>query len=304
METHLPYLVSLNQRLAEAAAQWPAESTAPHARFILSRMGADGGFIGRAGASDLYYTAFALRALTLLGAFDDDARAAAAAYLHAQTAGDTIAAVSLLFSRWMATGASVMRQEPHVGAVVAGLESLRTPDGGYAKAPGGSASTYHTFLAALCYDLLGRAAPGADEIAAFIRSRRRDDGGFAELARMPRSSVNPTAAAAALLAATGNFDEILLDDAADFLTGVQRPDGGWPASGRAPASDLLSTFTALLTLSDLGTADRADLPGAARFMHACRADDGGFGAVPDDPAADVEYTFYGLGAAVILGEQP
>ena len=124
-----------------------------------------------------------------------------------------------------------MRQETPVGAVVAGLESLRTPDGGYAKAPGGSAGTYHTFLAALCYDLLGRAAPGADEIAAFIRSRRRNDGGFAELAQMPHSSVNPTAAAAALLAATGDFDEILLDDVADFLTGVQRPDGGWPASG-------------------------------------------------------------------------
>ena len=40
------------------------------------------------------------------------------------------------------------------------LEKFRTVDGGYAKAVGAtSGSTYHTFLVALCYELLGRPLP-------------------------------------------------------------------------------------------------------------------------------------------------
>src|SRR5205814_233103 len=80
--------------------------------------------------------------------------------------------------------------------VAAVLETFRTPDGGYAKAVGSvSGSTYHTFLVGLCYQLLGRTLPRPDAIAAYIRSRRRDDGGFVELAPMRRSGTNPTAAA-------------------------------------------------------------------------------------------------------------
>src|SRR5205823_8300245 len=84
--------------------------------------------------------------------------------------------------------------------VAATLETFRTADGGYAKAVGAaSGSTYHTFLVGLCYQLLGRPLPRPEDVARFVRSRRRDDGGFVEVAPMRRSGTNPTAAGIGIL---------------------------------------------------------------------------------------------------------
>src|SRR5262249_14287347 len=84
--------------------------------------------------------------------------------------------------------------------VAATLETFRTPDGGYNKAPGATAgSTYHTFLVGLCYEMLGRAVPKPDAVAEFVRARRREDGGFVEVAPMRRSGTNPTAAGVGIL---------------------------------------------------------------------------------------------------------
>src|SRR5262249_51218080 len=94
--------------------------------------------------------------------------------------------------------------------VAAALETFRTAYGGYGKAAGAvSGSTYHTFLVALCYQLLGRELPEAGKAVNFALSRRRDDGGFVEVAPMKRSGTNPTAAAVGLLqiAAPAVFDE-------------------------------------------------------------------------------------------------
>src|SRR5438093_1407812 len=80
------------------------------------------------------------------------------------------------------------------------LAARQNPDGGYGKAVGDRAgSTYHTFLVVLCYQLLGRDLPDGDKLKAFINSRRREDGGFVEIAPMRRSGTNPTAAAIGVL---------------------------------------------------------------------------------------------------------
>jgi geranylgeranyl transferase type-2 subunit beta len=74
--------------------------------------------------------------------------------------------------------------------VAAALETFRTPDHGYAKSAGApSGSTYHTFLVGLCYQLLGRSMPGPEEVARFIRSRRREEGGFMGIAPVRRSAL-------------------------------------------------------------------------------------------------------------------
>src|SRR4029077_18011979 len=131
--------------------------------------------------------------------------------------------------------------------VAAALETFRTRDGGYNKSPGAaSGSTYHTFLVGLCYELLGKQLPDALEIIRFVASRRRDDGGYVEVAAMRRSGTNPTAAAVGLLQLLGELDE-LADDARrgviDFLADMPSLEGGLRANGRAPLADLLSTFT-------------------------------------------------------------
>src|SRR5258708_18400908 len=61
-----PYLLRLGQRLSSGLAHLPAASRARHQAFVLSKQNADGGFAGREGGSDLYYTAFAVRSLAIL----------------------------------------------------------------------------------------------------------------------------------------------------------------------------------------------------------------------------------------------
>src|SRR5437868_11216790 len=63
-----PYLLRLGTRLSAGLAALPDEARARHRAFVLSRQNADGGFSGREGGSDLYYTGFALRGLTVLDA--------------------------------------------------------------------------------------------------------------------------------------------------------------------------------------------------------------------------------------------
>src|SRR5438552_11412264 len=62
------YLQQLTTRLGDGLASLPAERRARHAAFLTATQNADGGFSGREGGSDLYYTGFALRGLAVLGA--------------------------------------------------------------------------------------------------------------------------------------------------------------------------------------------------------------------------------------------
>jgi len=309
MDSDAPYLVELNQRLAERLADWPAERIDRFAAFIRSRQTDSGGFTGRAGEADLYYTAFAVRSLSVLDRLDPGIGTSVKGFLQSLAPANLIDIVSHLAIERMVAPAP----RPHggeSGEMAAKIESFRGADGGYGKVPGASSSsTYHTFLAALSYDLIGRRPPEPAALGRFVLSRLRDDGGFAEIAPIRGGSVNPTAAGAALVVALASDGEAalaeeaipaILDGVVRFLLSTQREDGGWPASPRTPASDLLSTFTAVLTLSDLGVLDGADTAKASGFVRACEIRGDRFGGYPGDEEGDVEYTFYGLGASAIL----
>jgi geranylgeranyl transferase type-2 subunit beta len=185
------------------------------------------------------------------------------------------------------------------------LEEFRTADGGYAKTIGGaSGSTYHTFLVALCYQLLGRPVPRVAEVVRFVGSRRREDGGFVEIAPMRRGGTNPTAAAVGLLQLASEELPAALDDVrdgvVDFLAGMASPEGGLRANDRAPLADLLSTFTATWTLEQLGALARVDAEQLSRFAQSLERPEGGFHGGLWDDGCDVEYTFYGLGVLALL----
>ena len=63
----MTYLAELTTRLAAGIAELPEATRDRHAKYLLAAQRADGGFAGREGESDLYYTGFALRSLALLG---------------------------------------------------------------------------------------------------------------------------------------------------------------------------------------------------------------------------------------------
>jgi geranylgeranyl transferase type-2 subunit beta len=303
----MTYLPRLTARLAGGVARLPAERRQRHARFLLASQNPDGGFSGREGGSDLYYTGFALRGLAVLDALSPAVCARAAGFLRAalRQQATVVDFFSLLYAALLVQvsgGVDVFAGSPAnwPDRVADTLESFRTSDGGYAKGPGGAAgSTYHSFLVALCYELLGREVPGRDKIAAFVLSRRRDDGGFVEIAPMRRSGTNPTAAGVGLIQVA---DQELFtrrpdvrDGVVEFLAEMPSAEGGLRANGLVPLADLLSTFTGAWTLAELGALGRLDADDLRHYAEAAERPQGGFTGGLWDEGVDVEYTFYGLG---------
>jgi geranylgeranyl transferase type-2 subunit beta len=303
------YLERLTERLTEGLLRLPAEFRGQHTAYLLPRQNADGGFSGREGGSDLYYTGFSLRGLAVLDALTPEVSTRAAAFLRASLTrqASVVDFYSLLYACVLVQvggGPDVLADSPPdwPERVASTLESFRAPDGGYAKEPGAvSGSTYHTFLVALCYELLGRAVPRPHELARFIRSRRREDGGFVEVAPMRRSGTNPSAAAVGVLQLTG--EPLTAEERSavvGFLAAMPSGEGGLRANGRIPAADLLSTFTGCWTLAQLNALDRIDTAAALEYAHSLEEVNGGFRAGIWDEQSDVEYTFYGLGTLALL----
>lgn len=304
------YLLKLTLRLAEGLSRLPHETRERHAVYLRAAQNADGGFPGREGGSDLYYTGFALRGLAVLDALTPEICDGAARFLRGRLAQHTsvVDFFSLLYSCLLlhTAGFDVLAQSPAdwPDRVADALETFRSPDGGYAKAAGNAAgSTYHTFLVALCYQLLGKPVPRPQEVIRFLTTRQREDGGFVEIGPMRRSGVNPTAAAVGTLQMLNALTPQARDRVADFLTALQSDEGGLLANTRVPLADLLSTFTGTWTLMQLNALDRIDLPGIADFVYGVELPDGGFRGGLWDNRADVEYTFYGLGCLGIVSSQ-
>jgi geranylgeranyl transferase type-2 subunit beta len=313
---HEPYLVRLTARLAEGMTRLAADVRARHVAYLQGSQNPDGGFSGREGGSDLYYTGFALRGLAVLDGLTPAVSDKAARFLrHSLTQqASVVDFFSLLYSCLViqaAGGPDVLADSPAdwPDRVAATLESFRTADGGYAKTIGGaSGSTYHTFLVALCYQLLGRSVPRVPEIVRFVASRRRDDGGYVEIAPMRRSGTNPTAAAVGLLQmAAEERPEALTEvreSVIDFLLAMVSPEGGMQANARAPLADLLSTFTATWTLEQLGGLPRLNGQEVLPYVQSLERPTGGFHGGLWDTGHDVEYTFYGLGSLALLTGRP
>jgi geranylgeranyl transferase type-2 subunit beta len=173
------------------------------------------------------------------------------------------------------------------------------PGGGF-RGPGGTVSAYHTFLGALCSELLGVELPESAGAIRRVSGLRCADGGYSDRAGATSGQTSATAAAVGFLRGREALAEDAARAAAAFLARRQAPDGGWRAHPEAPESDLLSSFTALLTLAGLDALDTVDLAAAARFLPAVADSGGGFRASPTDAEADVEYTYYGLGVMALL----
>lgn len=303
------YLLQLTLRLVDGLGRIEPERRERHAAYLRTAQNPDGGFSGREGGSDLYYTAFALRGLAVLDVLTADVARKAGAYLSASLQSQ--ASIVDLFSLLYAAALVELAGAPSVFAasvpdwpqrVAAAVETFRANDGGYAKSPGGAGSTYHTFLAGLSYQILGEPWPQTDAVLRFIDSRRREDGGYVELAPMRRSGTNPTAAAIGVRQLLGGVDSAVQEELAAFMSSMVSIEGGVRANARAPVADLLSTFTGTWTLHQLGADRRIDLKGLRRYVDQLELSTGGFRAGVWDDRADVEYTFYGLGCLALTAE--
>ena len=303
------YLEQLTARLLIGTANLPQDTIDRHARFLQSAQNEDGGFAGREGPSDLYYTGFALRGLAILGKLDEVAESAAA-FLQSRLARreSIVDFYSLIYAARLLHVVSGMDVFAGVDPswrreVAEMLARLRRDDGGFAKGEQGQASsTYHTFLALLCFELIAHRPEDPESLVGFFHSQRMPEGGFREIRVSKRAGTNPTAAAIGGLSMLETLNEDIMNSTAEFLLDMQNDEGGFRANTRIPIADLLSTFTSLLTLQDVGGFAEADLGAARKFVAALEAEEGGFLGAAWDEQRDVEYTFYGLGSLALLAE--
>lgn len=306
---HMSYLFSLADRLSTGLARLDEDRRERHRAFLRSQRSPDGGFRGREGDSDLYYTGFAVRGLAVTGGLAEEDAALTAAFLrgHDPRRMHVIDLLSWLYSALVVqttSGDDLLEGLPTdwIERACDGFERLRRPDGGYAKSEEGAlGSTYHSFLVSLVYEMLGLEIPKPNHLVQFLYDQQRDDGGFVEIAPMKRSGTNPTAAASALLIKLGAFDDELQSDVGSFLETVWTNEGGFAANTRIPFADSLSTFTALLTLHDIGRKQDIRPALIERFLATeLEFPTGGFRGAAWDDRADVEYTFYALGVLGLL----
>lgn len=270
------------------------------AQFVLCRQQPGGGFPGRRGGADLYYTDFALRLLALVPP-DPAALSPTASYVaQPHPLADAIQCFNLLNCRRLL--AQLGHDVPlDTGPVLKTLRRQCLCDGGYSRPGSSTASAYHTFLAALCYEMLeDEAMPQVEEALEAIARLQGRDGGFREQLSEGVEQTNATAAAVAFLLLQEALTEQQARRAVAFLTKLQGRDGGFLAHPTAPCGDLLSTFTALATLAGLDGLDRLDLPSVARFLRHTACPEGGFKAARADTEPDIEYTYYGLGCLALI----
>jgi geranylgeranyl transferase type-2 subunit beta len=295
------YLDALDDLLAAGLEGLSAPFVEAQIRFVVDRQQSDGGFSGRQGASDPYYTDFALRTLALL-APEHQALGRAASYVahFAAVPRDVVECFNLLNAR------RILRRCGYeiAGESAAAMDVMRSqqaPSGGLARHAGeAEVSAYATFLGGLCCDCLREELPSAAQAVQAVAGLARPDQGFAELAGQSAAQTNATAAAVGFLRMHDGLADQIPARVGQFLRAMQHAEGGLQAHAEAGGADLLSTFTGFLTLTMLEQTDPLDLAAVARFVRDCASRGGGFRACAADPEADVEYTYYGLGTMALL----
>ncbi|MEC8557320.1 MAG: prenyltransferase/squalene oxidase repeat-containing protein [Planctomycetota bacterium] len=304
----LGYLARLMIRLTFGAAQLPSETQKLHGEYVVTRQRADGGWAGREGESDIYYTSFALRSLAILGLLDGKVAQRSADFLRSRMHSHEgiVDLLSLVYSVKLLEATCSLdafegAQEDWEKRLAELLDTLRRDDGGFSKSlEGRTGSTYQTFLVLLCLELIERPCPEANAAYSFLMSQQQDDGGFLEIRVGKRSGANPTAAAMGALRILGKLHDVVAEDAAEFLAELQTDEGGFQANTRIPLPDLLSTFTACVTLADVERLESISTKGVQQYVESMQQATGGFRGFEYDPGDDVEYSFYGLGTLALL----
>ena len=260
-------------------------------RFLAGQLREDGGFRGRSGASDLYYTVFGLEGLMALGAEIPAERIAA--YLRTFGVGEALDLVHLAcLARCWADLADRLPAAATRRAMAQLIESFRSGDGGYAQPRGQPRGTaYACFLAVGAYQDLRRRVPDPPGLVRCLESLRTADGAYANEPGVELGSTPATAAAATALRHLGDS---VRPAVGQWLLGRLHTTGGFLAMPQAPLPDLLSTATALHALAGMHVPLGKVRDRCLQYVGSLRSAEGAFCGSWADDRPDCEYTYYGL----------
>lgn len=275
--------------------------------FLRSRLDPDGGFLGRDGRPDIYYTSFALDSLSALTPADGPVYSGGPASVPA--APDLRATESWVSSFGVGQGMDFVHRTclarcwthlPGVDAsramrkqLAASLEQCRAPDGGYGTVPSpATGSVTGTFFALGAYDDLGLLPPSPLKAISVLDRLETPDGAFAN---EPGMSNGTTLATAGLAILNARLRRRTGPRIIPWLLARCHCEGGFLASPDAPLPDLLSTATALYALHSQKTPlDAARITACLGFVESLQEPSGGFCGQWTDDTPDIEYTFYAL----------
>ncbi len=267
-------------------------------RFMAGSIDTDGGFKGRDGKSDIYYTVFGLETLIALGG--DFSREAILGFVNGvmeKSPGDLVHLTAGIrcYATLMEGQIETSVRQKLIGA----MEPFRSQDGGFANGVHEENGTaYGCFLGVAAYQDLQTELPGSDEVLRCLESLAIPGGGFTNNRNIDVASSNATAAAMVALNHLGHpADQKNLD----WLFTQYREVGGFVAMPLAPFPDLLTTATSLHALSVGGYPIESVKGACRRFVNSLRSETGGFRGHCLDAMADCEYTYYGLLALGHLG---
>ncbi|MCF6313104.1 MAG: hypothetical protein L3J39_11690 [Verrucomicrobiales bacterium] len=260
--------------------------------FIRSQQNPDGGFKDRDSTSDLYYTSFAIDALTALQA--DLPEDSIAAYLNGQF--KKISELDFVHLCCLARASSALdsyRGHNRLTPVLNRLEEFRTADGGYNQiSDHPTGSTYACFLAWGAYSDHGIPLPRQETLSDCLNSLASEDGAWSNDVEFPVPNAPSTAAAVAVYR---NLRLAIPEKTTHWILSCYHPaSGGFLAFPDAPMPDLLTTAVALHTLDALQAPLENLREGCLDFIDTLWNAKGGFHGNWSDDQLDVEYTYYGL----------
>lgn len=139
------YLLQLADRVNSGLRRLPRAQIALHRHFVLGKQTAEGGFQGREGGPDLYYTGFAVRALAVTGGLPEECLTSLSGWLRKSPLMqlNAIDLLSWLYSSLVVQasgGPDLLADQPPElpDLLIDSLLKLRTADGGFAKSPEGA----------------------------------------------------------------------------------------------------------------------------------------------------------------------
>lgn len=273
-----------------------AEATELVAAFLRSQQNEDGGFKDRKGQSDLYYTVFALDALTALQQNFEPERVRAFAEQFGEGAELDFVHLCALVRCWVALRPTSTLSPALSGALVSQLARFRSRDGGFNTTPASARGTaYGAFLGVAAYQDLGLPLPKPMELVRSLKLLETEDGAWTNevfgRSQMPVGATNATAAAVTVLR---NLNMPVNQAVGNWLLAQSPPQGGFLAVPGAPIPDLLSTATALHALAGLQVSFEKLKEPCLDFIDTLWTNEGGFHGNWADDHLDCEYTCYGL----------
>jgi len=288
--------------------------------FLGSQKSESGGFMDRAGNSDLYYSVFAytlalvfdfkinvveerkfLKRLKQEGKLD---------FVHSicfvrcdfllhlidlrqRSKLPVSKFLSFSFGKDLILGKVLKSLKSNCSELLCDLEEYLANDGGYNHNKKGTARStiYANYLMWTLYQDLQTEQEVLDEIADANKTLRGTNGSFAN-EENSADGVTSSTAAGLIMSSTSELKEMVKTK--EWLKQMLTKRGGFKAAEGVPIADLLSTATALLALQIMGTNMQKYAENSITFINLHWDESGGFFGSIADMTCDVEYTYYAL----------